>query len=102
MKKIIINIKYPYTRYNAIRSMISNIKSVFDDLTVEDDYERYNGSVWPRIDSILEDTEFYKRGDFHAKFGASYHWRINPSRELPESIDITSITGKPVGTITIN
>lgn len=99
MKKIDINIKHPYKKYNALLELCVAIGRAYEDLKVAD--EEDNGEVLRRIDSIMEECEYYKRNDSHAKFGATYHWDLIPDRLSPESIEIRSITDKEVGCITI-
>ena len=99
MKKIDINIKHPYKKYNALLELRVAIGRVYEDLKVAD--EEDNGEVLRRIDSIMDDLEYYKRNDSHAQFCASYHWELIPDRLFPESIEIRSITDKEVGCITI-
>lgn len=99
MKKIDINIKHPYKKYNAFSKLRGEIDTVYDKLEVADEVD--NGEVLRRIDSIMEECEYYKRNDSHAQFGASYHWDLIPDRLNAERIEIRSITDKEVGTITI-
>jgi len=99
MKKIDINIKHPYKKYNALLELRVAIGRVYEDLKVAD--EEGNAEVLRRIDSIMDDLEYYKRNDSHAQFGASYHWSLIPDRLFPERIEIRSITDKEVGCITI-
>ena len=99
MKKIDINIKHPYKKYNAFSKLRGEIDMVYDKLEVAD--EEDNAEVLRRIDSIMDDLEYYKRNDSHAQFCASYHWRLIPDRLFPERIEILSITDKEVGCITI-
>ncbi|MBO7439925.1 MAG: hypothetical protein IKQ70_00255 [Bacteroidales bacterium] len=99
MKKIEINIKYPYKKYFAFKSLRSNVEMVFPKLEIGD-----NDSVIStinRIDDIMHNTEYYKRGDMHSRFDCAYHWQQLPDRFQAERIEIQSITGKEVGTITI-
>ena len=99
MKKIDINIKHPYKKYNAFSKLRGEIDTVYDKFVVSD--EEDNGEVLRRIDSIMEECEYYKRNDSHAQFGASYHWSLIPDRLFPERIEIRSITDREVGCITI-
>ena len=99
MKKIDFNIKHPYKKYLAFSKLRGDIDMVYDKLEVGD--EEDNAEVLRRIDSIMERAEYYKRNDSHAKFSASYHWRLIPDRLFPERIEILSITDKEVGSITI-
>ena len=99
MKKIDINIKHPYKKYFAFSKLRGEIDTVYDKFEVSDEVD--NGEVLRRIDSIMEECEYYKRNDSHAKFGASYHWSLIPDRLFPERIEIRSITDKEVGCITI-
>lgn len=99
MKKIDINIKHPYKKYFALLELRVAIGRVYEDLKVADEVD--NGEVLRRIDSIMEECEYYKRNDSHAQFGASYHWDLIPDRLFPERIEIRSITDKKVGCITI-
>ncbi len=99
MKKIDINIKHPYKKYLAFSKLRGDIDTVYDKFEVSDEVD--NGEVLRRIDSIMEECEYYKRNDSHAQFGASYHWDLIPDRLFPERIEIRSITDKEVGCITI-
>ncbi len=99
MKKIDINIKHPYKKYNAFSKLRGEIDIVYDKLEVAD--EEDNAEVLRRIDSIMEDLEYDKRNDSHAQFYASYKWSLFPGRLNAERIEILSITDKEVGTITI-
>ena len=99
MKKIDINIKHPYKKYFAFSKLRGEIDTVYDKFEVSDEVD--NGEVLRRIDSIMEECEYYKRNDSHAQFGASYHWSLIPDRLFPERIEIRSITDKEVGCITI-
>ena len=101
MRQIVMDILQPYAKYHAFAALRANLDKVFDGLKVDDTYERYYGSVWSRIDSIMNDTRYYKRGDSNELFNCNYHWAILPNRDYPERIEIVSITRKPVGTITI-
>lgn len=99
MKKIVIDIKKPYSKYLAFSALRSNIENVYDKLEVADD--ECDGSVLQRIDGIMRETEYYHRGDFHRRFDCTYRWQMLPNRIQPERITITSITDKEVGSITI-
>ena len=99
MKKIDINIKHPYIKYLAFSKLCGDIDMAYDKFEVSDEVD--NGEVLRRINSIMEECEYYKRNDSHAQFGASYHWSLIPDRLFPERIEIRSITDKEVGCITI-
>lgn len=101
MKKIEINIKNPYKKYLALSTMQSNIESVFPGFVIKDnDYSVIPDPIG-RIDDIMHNTEYYKRGDMHCRFDCAYHWHFLPDRFHAERIEIQSVTGKEVGTINI-
>ncbi len=100
MKKIEIDIKRPYNKYQALIALISEIGRHYDDRQVEDDadvsYELRH------IEGIMEELEYRRRGDIHSKFRAAYRWTMIPNCEYPERIEIRSvIASKEVGSITI-
>lgn len=103
MKQIIININKPYAKYFALKKLNANIEAIFEKFEVKenDNFFKTNIDIMRRILQIMDETEYYKRGNFHESFSCNYHWDVLPNKEQPEIINIRSVTGKPVGTITV-
>ena len=104
MKQIIFEIKKPYANYLALKTLKANIERVFDwRMIVKDNDEFFttNWDIMRRVNQIMDETEYYKRGNNHEKFNCNYKWQLLPNREHPETIKIRSISDKEVGTITV-
>lgn len=104
MKQIEFNIKKPYANYFAFKTLKANIERVFDWRMIVKDNDYFfttNWDIMRRVNQIMHETEYYKRGNNHEKFNANYKWEVLPNEERPETINIKSIFDKEVGTITV-
>ena len=103
MKQIEFNIKKPYTNYFAFKSLRAKVDALFPKFQISDNdqYFQTEYEILRRIGYIMQDLEYYKRGNNHEKFSCNYYWTMWPNMELPEGISIKSISYKEVGTITV-